>query len=326
MIFSRSMTVVSVFLFSSLAQAVDMLEIKNLETQIFEYATTESRDLETIEASKERILDRLYAFSDELRQEFKSFESFENTPLRFMGKVEEFQRVLDLAGHASATKIRKYWFDYSVPLLDATTYNSLFVSLIDWREAYKSGICAVYNPSTGELEWREEYKSGVAGVYNPLTQTVEWKVAYKSGIAGVFNPKTGEIEWQEAYKSGIFGVYNPITEEVEWMESRKSGVYGVFNPVTQDVEFRETKKAGVSGVFNPDKRSVEWYEADKKSNVSGVFNPVTREVEWRQAYKSGVYGVLKNSENNPTSCIGLYADDDYLDDDDDGAGISMTTF
>ncbi len=162
-----------------------------------------------------------------------------------------------------------------------------------WKEAYKSGVAVVYNPTRGIFEEHEGYKSGVAGVYSPGTGRVEFREAYKSGVAGVYNVQSGQTEWYEAYKSGVAGVY--VGDRVVFQESYKGCVAGILEPGASQPEFREAYKSGVAAVLNPTTGKAEWSEG-YKSGVAGLYNPEKGAVEFRESYKSGLAAASSDPE------------------------------
>lgn len=162
-----------------------------------------------------------------------------------------------------------------------------------WKEAYKSGVAVVYNPTSGIFEEHEAYKSGVGGVYSPQTGQVEFREAYKSGVAGVYNIQSGQTEWHEAYKSGVAGLY--VGDKVVFQESYKGCVAGILEPGASQPEFREAYKSGIAAVLNPTTGKAEWSES-YKSGVAGLYDPETGAVEFRESYKSGLAAASSDPE------------------------------
>ncbi len=140
----------------------------------------------------------------------------------------------------------------------------------EWKEAYKSGIGGVYNPTTGEMEWKESYKSGVAGIYDPDTGKVEWQESYKSGVA-VLRMPNGKIEWKESYKSGIVGVLQP-DGTASWPEGYKDGVARCQRPDGSWV-VKTDYKTGIAGVWDEAKGEVDWHTSYNSGIAYGSSDP-----------------------------------------------------
>ncbi len=154
---------------------------------------------------------------------------------------------------------------------------------VEVRTSYSSGICGVYNETSGKVEWREQFGRGVAGAYDPATRSVRWETHF-SGIDLVRDPTTGRIE-RGIGVSAVAGYVDPQTNRARF----EPAVHG--HAVVVDGQGQIHRANNVSG------------------SIVGWVDPVTGQAKFQSGYfNDGAAVVYRDGDTYRSDCS-FYDDD-----------------